>query len=526
MPKVKLLKQLGLFFILICSSLDVYSAESIVEQYNTILLNPNSITRVKMSRSAKDNLALIRLSGNTFIISSSIINGFLIKNIPQASRLLNEVSVLYRDDYRPISVMDLLYLNPEVTSLSFLEKLNQSRTNTSRIIIEKLITLTFGKKDTTVLNTLINDLITNGDNSLDNQEFQTTINERDNIKDTRLRVLKESIIDFLFRLRHYANDVAVIPSNCPEQNKESHHLLADKEALTKLDNTRVLKTRTSSDGKIIIDGGDRSTQVGMIELILSKIDIRLLRNFGAYFSNNAGNSINSPDYDHVISPKIEDISEWMISLFKIISSPWCGNLGGAAGNYMRAITHTEQMVDWLSKYFGDNILVKISGKAPCTKCSHYIQYAIMSSTRIRENWDKKTIIGFNTGWRSGSIDDINAYRYPTMVFNDPIGGISIRTFSPNPNINTVPDISVSNYLKGEFDGTLLLGIGQSHCYAIENVDGVQGHEEETRYKGQLTINPKGSIFQTKTDRGESPLLIPYNPLPHAEMPYYGEFIGE
>lgn len=35
-----------------------------------------------------------------------------------------------------------------------------------------------------------------------------------------------------------------------------------------------------------------------------------------------------------------------------------------------------------------------------------------------------------------------------------------------------------------------------------------------------------SIIQTKTDRGESPLLIPYNPLPHAEMPYYGEFIGE
>lgn len=30
------------------------------------------------------------------------------------------------------------------------------------------------------------------------------------------------------------------------------------------------------------------------------------------------------------------------------------------------------MVDWMREYFGDNILVKISGKAPRLKCSHYI----------------------------------------------------------------------------------------------------------------------------------------------------------
>ena len=61
-----------------------------------------------------------------------------------------------------------------------------------------------------------------------------------------------------------------------------------------------------------------------------------------------------------------------------------------------------------------------------------------------------------------------------------------------------------------------IGIGQSHCYAIENVDGVQGNEEGARYKGQLTIQPDGSIVQTTPDRGESPLLIPYTPLPHTE----------
>ncbi len=510
MPKVKLL---GLFFLLIYS-LEVYSAESIVEQYNTILSNPDSIDRVKMSQSAKDNLAVIRISGHTFTISSSIINGFLIKNIPQASSLLHEVLELYSDDYRPISVMDLLYLNPEDTSLSFFEKLNQSRIFPLRTIIEKLITLTFVKKNTTILNSLINNLVTNGDDSLCHQEFRTTKNETGNIKEARLQLLKKSIIDFLFRLRHYANNVAVIPSVCPEQNKESHHLLTNKETLTKLD-TAVLSTK-KSNGKIIIEGGDRSKQIGMIEFILSQIDIRLLEHLGARFSKNVSTIISSHDYDQIISTKIEDISEWMILLFKIISSPWCGNLGGAAGNYMRAITHTEQMVDWLSKYFGDNIFVKISGKAPCVKCPHYIQYAITDSTRIRENWDKKTIIGFNTGWRSGSVDDISAYRYPVMVFNYPIGGIGIRTFSPHPAIDNLPDISVSNYQEGEFDITLPLGIGRSHCYAIENVDGVQDNEEGTRYKGQLTIQPDGSIVQTKTDREADSLLIPYTPLPHTE----------
>ena len=513
MQKEKLLRRLGLFFLLICS-LEVYSAESVIEQYNSILANPDSIARVKMSQSAKDNLAVIRIFGHTFTISSSIINGFLIKNIPQASSLMQEVLELYSDDYRPISVMDLLYLNLEDTSLSFFDRLNQSRENPLRTIIEKLITLTFGKNSTSILNSLINNLVTNGDNSLCHQEFRTTKNETDNIKEARLQLLKESIIDFLFRLRHYANDVAAIPSNCPEQNKESHHLLMNKETLTKLD-TAVLSTK-KSNGKIIIEGGDRSKQVGMIEFILSQIDIRLLKFLEAKFSKTANTSIDSLEYDHIISSKIEDISEWMISLFKIISSPWCGNLGGAAGNYMRAITHTEQMVDWLSKYFGDNILVKISGKAPCVKCSHYIQYAIKDSTRIRENWDKKTIIGFNTGWRSGSLDDIRAYRYPVMVFNDPIGCVSIRTFFPHPDINTFPKISESKYQEGEFDSTRSLGIDLSHCYAIENVDGVQGNEERTRYKGQLTIQPDGSIVQTKTDRGDDQLLIPYTPLPHTE----------
>lgn len=43
---------------------------------------------------------------------------------------------------------------------------------------------------------------------------------------------------------------------------------------------------------------------------------------------------------------------------------------------------------------------------------------------------------------------------------------------------------------------------------------IRSNEERTRYKGQLTIQPDGSIVQTKTDRGDDQLLIPYTPLSH------------
>ena len=43
---------------------------------------------------------------------------------------------------------------------------------------------------------------------------------------------------------------------------------------------------------------------------------------------------------------------------------------------------------------------------------------------------------------------------------------------------------------------------------------IRSNEKGTRYKGQLTIQPDGSIVRTKTDRGDDQLLIPYTHLSH------------
>jgi hypothetical protein len=87
----------------------------------------------------------------------------------------------------------------------------------------------------------------------------------------------------------------------------------------------------------------------------------------------------------------------MINLVRLVRGPWMaiGNIwrwyrrGNAVEitykphldpfSYASAVTHTEQIVDWLITKLGANILVKISEKAPCLKCSHYIQYAIKSN---------------------------------------------------------------------------------------------------------------------------------------------------
>ncbi len=485
-------------------------AETIEQQYNALTTDRvvgelSYLDWVKRSGSLqayqKDNLAIIRVQGTTCLCCSSIINGkFYQRAITPDTDNYPEID--------PLSIMDLLYMynnNPNedgeqlVAGGTLQDKIIASKNNDLRKLLEKMLTITIKNYNDTSISCIqedIQDIITNGDSSLP-PKFNTATDLE------KMDLLKNSIVDFLKRLKKYANDVAFISDRTKLSDsavKISHHLETNKKQLTNLD---------IKNGKL--------TNLGVIEILLEGIDKRIV--------GTAGKNYEPPTVD------IELLVKTLRCLLVTISSPWCAAIPSLNFNAIQncdfrihakatvsqvtgAIFHTEQMVDWLSKYFGNNILVKISGKAPCLKCSHYIKYA----QGIIENWNARTVLGYNVGWsgRTPMLECIK-YRYPIKVFNaqrvntdaDPW---TLTLAAPRTILTRKLSELPGTYSESDF-GTNI-GIDLSHCYAIENVDGVQGNEEGTRYKGQLTIQPDGSIVQTTLDRGESPLLIPYTHLPH------------
>ena len=126
--------------------------------------------------------------------------------------------------------------------------------------------------------------------------------------------------------------------------------------------------------------------------------------------------------------------------------------------YISAITHTEQIVDWIDKYFDIRILTKISMKTPCWKCWKYIHNAIYSDGNnqipVFNLWKDRTIIGLHIDRE----DLINATRYCIHVFNS------------------------RNNTLGNFNQMQ----PQIKCYAIDNV---------SNYDGQLTMNNDGTVVE-------------------------------
>ena len=485
-------------------------AETIEQQYNEltndiVVGELSYLDWVKRSGShqayQKDNLAIIRVQGTTCLCCSSIINGkFYQKAITPDTDNYPEID--------PLSIMDLLYTynnNPDedgeqlVAGETLQEKITASKANDLRKLLEKMLTIAIKNYNDNTIPDIQNDIqyiITNGDLSLPSGFNTANYPER-------MELLKNSIVDFLKRLKKYANDVAFISDITKLSDAAvniSHHLEMDKKQLTNLDIKNC-----------------KLTNPGVIEILLEGIDKRIV--------GTAGKNYEPPTVD------IELLVKTLRCLLVTISSPWCVAIQSLKFNTISdydtrlqaksnisqvtgAIFHTEQMVDWLSKYFGNNILVKISGKAPCLKCSHYIKYA----QGIIGNWNARTVLGYNVGW-SGRTPMLECmkYRYPIKVFNASSVNTALNPWTLTlaaPRTILTRKLSELPGTYSESDFGTNIGIDLSHCYAIENVDGVQGNEERTRYKGQLTIQPDGSIVQTKTDRGDDQLLIPYTHLSH------------
>lgn len=469
--------------------------EAVREQYTALLGAPADIERAQASYESKDNIAVIRLNGGTVCISSSIINGFLLKQaLPPSSPLRGEVNSLYPEGYQPVSVMDLLYLYTDngldlVEGADLAVKLAAARGNAHRKRTEALLRRCVGTTSNGILAMKIDALI--GDTGESSALDLGTDTQQ------RLACLKEAIVDFIHRLRGYANDIPLIPITAPERLKDSHHLLQHKQNLTQLDLTKQLTASKATDGgsRIRTNG-----MVGALETLLSQIDIRILHDkYNVRYAASAKQVVDDKRY---VPPPVtaSSLAEWVAALYQIISGPWDGKTRNPACHYVRAITHTEQMVDWLGTKLGGGVLVKISGKAPCLKCSHYIQYATDAhNNRVRSQWDVRTIIGFNTGWRNGTgAAERDKYRYPTKVFNAaPESNVKVRKFRPREGDPLFPN-APGSYDDSDFDDEGGPGISQSKCYAIEGADS---------YKKRLEMAADGTVSQSLTDRPEGSAVL-------------------
>jgi hypothetical protein len=474
----------GFCFLLTTSIGVAVVAEDKTQQYNAIL-NPNQyvfgcgpneiLGRVQSSRNGNDNVAAIRIRGKTYVIVSSIIDGILYNH-------LNSIEPL--PDSRPISVMDLLYLYNDIAAdesdgddfidgVDLADRVTQARNNPNRALViamMKTVVELFSQKKEELFKSepqynkdvgeLEIKLIKN--NRVNNRmiacqalpRFINYVKESLNDKSLNdLEIEKLAIIDFLNRLKEYAQNIAVIPDEIKDPNpadnvfKSTQHYASDCDRLTE-------------------------------EIVLQ---------------------IEEISADAQLEKSRTIVAEGMVNLVRLVRGPWLGighiwrlYINPADGamemkygenlnpdRYVASITHTEQMIDWLSAKLGVDILVKISGKAPCLKCSHYIQYAINSdNTPIIDVWNARTVIAFKAGCKRDI--EMRRYRYPFKVFNDK--NCNFWTFV---NGNWESDNQGQNW--GNKNGK-----EGSNCY-------VNNHME--RY-GQLQMQVDGSV-----EKKEVPFLI-------------------
>lgn len=445
------------------------------------------------SKQKADNLALIYVTETPVLISSSIINEKLYKDLSGGDS----------SEYQPaISVIDLLYLyapdfGGSLIAGTFSEKLTSARENPNRKILIDMLKEVLGqfiahnsKNPDEIFENVPKRYVVAGELEKFAPNSGVTTSPLDRLirfvasKITAdLSTKKNAIINFLQRLKLYANSIEAIPDTTLDTNGIDH----GKDILSYTSHHQV----------------DKQNLINEIDLQLGEINLEediTSRNLAKSIVNLA-RLIRGPNL------RIGDI-------WRVDSANYPKNHN--PNQYVSAITHTEQMVDWLSKHFGGNILVKISGKAPCVKCSHYIQY-----TGVTANWNRRTIVGYTVGWSGRNpMSECMQYRYPVKVFNarrvnaTVISWTLSMDFTSAVLIRKLGEALPGTYAEGEFGD--VVGINKSHCYAIENVD---------RYKGQLTMQKDGSITQTLLDRKEGPLLVHFEEA-HPEMPYYGEFIGE
>lgn len=446
-----------------------------ITQYNQMIENKSLVAGVEKTSMLDFNNALICVEKNCFLVSSGVIDNNLHEYIRG-----NETTLGFPP--QSIFVMDLLYITDPLTyGVSLEEKIQSCRQNPNRREIANIIKETWEvfkeNRDNIFKDYSCNkaslelEVVLKKDNrklirttskcpalcnfiNLVSEDILS--NNNCNIENTN-----KSIKDFLEKLKQYTEDIAVRSSG--ETNVANITNIDYKNLIQEI-NTQIEETNQNS------------TEVEKNNLAKSMVNLlRLIRG------------------TKIIIGDIWRITE-KTTLYKQSHNP----------NYcLSNITHTEQMIDWLSFKFGYDIQVIISGKAPCLKCSRYIRD--VNNKTSSNTWNNRTVIGFNTGWKN--IKQLKEYKYPVKVFNaNPVNtdgeNWTYQTGEPGTWLRQFDNPEDSTYSPSNPDRELMWrnknGYYGSNVYAIENYGS---------YSEQLMMNSDGSVSE-KEPKG----VIPRNSL--------------
>ena len=453
-----------------CSASDNNIEQQIREQYSKIAdVDKNSLRWVEKSYNQDQNIACIVFKGAVLYVISSVINSnFQLPvnevNINPNDANVDNVNVTHNLDDQTrfsISMLDILYLYnidagaytvTELASCEDLQRVISERKNQhNRMIIEAIIrhfrNYCTEQKDLLAriqnqeqqdIGKLLGMSINNGVN-LPVSNFLKTIHAN-NAGDQDIDVQAQwsaAITDFLKMIQCYVQDTWWVQNNVKMKSK---HQVQHKGMLINEINdiNQTIQSVNEHFGRNTVNIATVST---MLSVYLRVYNIVAGNHQGINGQNNAKTSYKT--------------------VKEIFSN----------------ITHTEQIIDWLSKKYDEQIQFLFNGKTPCNKCAEYITYC----EDAYNLWKNRVNIGCNYGWRQ---NNEAFYLISTKVFNAKTNDDRICS-----KILTPGNQNDSSYSYEECNSEQCTD--NIKCYAI----GDYRELEWTQYNGQLMMKQDTSVIQ-------------------------------
>ncbi len=431
----------------------------IKEQYSKIAsVDQDSLRWVEQSHDMRENRACVVFKGIALYIVSGVINSNLqsLWNVDKDENISVDTNINTQPEFN-ISMFDILYLycdihSGKVVTLQNSEELGNivlnNRSSQNRKIVENIIRRfavkcgDLPKKLQDLCDVHIAKLI----------NMKTTSKTGEAIEE--LIQWKAAITDFLKRVELYINDTKWAAN---EVKISSKHKQRDKE---------ILLQEIRSIGVVVQETEQAlNTSLNTTKLKLLSICLRV-------YNIIAG-----------VQPSFKGENEQRVG-YRDIKEIFAG------------IMHTEQIIDWLSIKYNEQILFLFNGKTPCVKCSEYIECCAGAHAL----WESRVNIGCNCGWRDNN-KDRNVYWIQTKVFNDKEadGKICAKVLLlPNEVLRNNRE-QINNIYKECDDSRHDYNI---KCYAIGNYSSLGW----MMYKGQLVMQENTSVIQNQIESNADVLL--------------------
>ena len=417
-----------------------------------------TVQHTMMQNNTGDNIAIINVNGNTIALRCGIIDGTLFAWL---SSPLRNVNLL--DEY--VTVLDLLYIdNKTIDNIKFSDLVINSRKNENRVIFTQLMWhawQTFQRSQNAIyksVNYSGYDLEHIYEGQRKWYENNPLLNFEGLINDNVSNVFGTSIVynvvsDFLVRLREYVELVACVHNvntTCSGV-MSTEHCIKNKETL--LSEISRLYNNVKRD-KIGSPYGIGKCVVGCLRLIRG-MHLEIGNVLGIYNRLQNRRTIWDARYEYDCN-----------GCFRIVPPD----------KYLSDITHTEQMIDYLERAFGFKIRFIISGKAPCLKCSQYIQYAVYTD-------EINNTANTNNTQNNANNEDNNAVN--ANASNNADNNSALNTSDNTDNSNTTSSVS------GNVDS--IQNSAENDTNQLSNVSDTATPANNTDTSNNAVSNTDGSV---------------------------------